>query len=1561
MIKTTNPPIRALGIILMFLLSLGIKAQTPNTALLTWDQEVGCIKYDDDANEIPGNGEAPPQTHVNLFENMMDGNCPRFCEDSMVTFTLQGSTIASVQWQATGGTLQPGSTNNSAAVQWGGSGNGSLTVTITFTDNTVKTYTVCIEKILSPHAEFQIDGPNPYQQVFCANNPISFNNISHDNGGSSLVNYLWDFGDGNFSNAFEPTHTYASGGSYNIRLTVTNSCNCSSTYEYHIKVQDAKPIEITCLNVTCEYSHETYTASDSCGSGDWEVVGGSIVGGGSGSTSVSVVWDQVDPEDGFGYISYRSHCGCPHWTTVKIPVVLHRAIIKGPHVICQGKQGKFTLPQWPTTDFKWTIDGDPNHPMLVFTDQRNEVMVDALSPGSYVITADYHNTLLGSDACRGTTKFHFNVEENVSILSKEPRTVCIGATNNFASSNGQPVNWQISLNNTIVHTANAVSTSYTFNTGGTYVVTANNNGCISDPVVVNVIPTPVITGSISGPNKVCLNVPYLYSISENEPGAIYVWSATGGTIIGSNAGTEVAAMFTSSGGAVHVVKQYVKNGVICQSDAVSYKVSQVVVSPTIVNNEGLSQFCASDSYTFTADFGGVEVDHMEWQIVGTPPGAPETTNFGSIIGGIHGTTVTVGINEITGGVINGELRLKVTKCGNPYTFTYPINLLQLPNLSFVTDKNEYCPGSNAAITITAGPASGNFKVFINGNQVGAPIGYLINVPVSVPGLFSNPTDNNVQQNLTIEYDGVCKFNPKASKSVIVFPETRVTLSSPQQSKRICPGIETKLYATVSIGITQTTEFYWYNIISPTPVASGIGLPFDQYIVTTPGTYYVKVIDKNGCEAISDTVTYVGCSDPDPGPGDGGPIGTPCGTDPNPGLTLTATMTGCNTFTANLTGLTSGTIRWYGSEHISTSSTGTMATYTASELGFHWIKVEVDYGSCSTVREVMVTNYYEAGLKAKVSCDVNGNYTVILENNSRVHNPGAISINYGYFEGMNSLGTGPGSITLPSVAPGIHTYTIKVSSPNLPAGVICEKSITLNLPAKPNVNFTITPTTYCSEDPVLLQIQDFNQLNTYEWEFGGTSFKTNQQNTLINFADGGPKSITLKATGPYGCEYITATPVIIQINKAEFFGDLNATTLDFCEGTAVTPLQFNANAGTVTPSDAIWMRDNVQVATGLTFTPTESGSYWPVLIDPNHGCKFYGMAVSPVIVTVRKPPFASINGNTSVCYGESTTLAGIYTDPAVQHRWTGPSLPAGYNNWVTGATNLTLTLSGLAAGNHTYTFETRHPSDPNCVNSFNAIVVFHPQLTTPSIGYNVVNCQPYTLQLTASGPAAGTYTWSNGMVGQTIQVTHGGAYSVTYTAPTGCSVTAQVQAPHNPERSLWIVPQGCYKICANLNPYLLAPLGVYQQYRWFVNGSIAQMGNNTFVPNKMVNQSGDYQLAITQFGCTFYSNKPHIDLSYGCRAGSKPSQVNEVTTPAQLTVSPNPATEVAVAAFNVGSQYQNATAIAVYDVTGVQRLQQKVSGKQGEVQLNVGYLPAGTYLVNLQADGVNIAQQKLIKR
>ncbi len=49
----------------------------------------------------------------------------------------------------------------------------------------------------------------------CANVPVQFNNTSA--GGTS---YFWNFGDGNTSTLANPTHTYAAGGTYNVKLAI---------------------------------------------------------------------------------------------------------------------------------------------------------------------------------------------------------------------------------------------------------------------------------------------------------------------------------------------------------------------------------------------------------------------------------------------------------------------------------------------------------------------------------------------------------------------------------------------------------------------------------------------------------------------------------------------------------------------------------------------------------------------------------------------------------------------------------------------------------------------------------------------------------------------------------------------------------------------------------------------------------------------------------------------------------------------------------------------------------------------------------------------------------------------------------------------------------------------------------------------------------------------------------------------------------------------------------------------------------------------------------------------
>ena len=56
------------------------------------------------------------------------------------------------------------------------------------------------------------------------------------------MSYLWDFGDGSTSTAFEPTHTYAELGYYTVTLTVTDGWGASSTASYGVQVTNTPPV-----------------------------------------------------------------------------------------------------------------------------------------------------------------------------------------------------------------------------------------------------------------------------------------------------------------------------------------------------------------------------------------------------------------------------------------------------------------------------------------------------------------------------------------------------------------------------------------------------------------------------------------------------------------------------------------------------------------------------------------------------------------------------------------------------------------------------------------------------------------------------------------------------------------------------------------------------------------------------------------------------------------------------------------------------------------------------------------------------------------------------------------------------------------------------------------------------------------------------------------------------------------------------------------------------------------------------------------------------------------------
>lgn len=1379
--------------------------------------------------------------------------CLIACKNSTIEYNLNENYVSyyaeyieSVKWTIiSGGTLanNPTAPHHPGIINWGNSSYGGILIKITFNNNfPPQHFWFCVRLVNGPTAAFEIFSPGDNE--FCQGSSILFDNQS--TGMSNRTTYLWDFGDDNFSTEFEPEHAYDLPGTYEVTLTVTNRCGCSSTITHEVTVTAGESQIIWCPGVVIENAQATYHVIEACG-GDWIVDGGTILSGGDGFDFVEVEWDDVDPVEGFGYVSYRSSCECSAWTTVKIPVITSDSVIQGDAVICMGEQKLYSLPQWPSTQFSWTTSGGISIP----TNQRNEILIEGETPGTYTLSCTYYNTLL-------------NYGDTVDITITVSKEVVIEGPTDFCSNSGVktytnteniPLNWVLTHNGTTITSYNGINFNHNFTSGGTYMLTASalDTGCFGDPIAINVTPTPETpTGTIIGSKMVCTGVSYQYSYENNEPDTILAWETTGTAAIqGANTGNSVNIVFSGTGPYEVKVKRRSLVNLDCESGWLTETITIVDEDLfDIVNDDDEYIFCPSSETSFTADLGGFLSDDIKWEIL--------PANFGNIIGGVNGQQVTVNWNEISDSP-NGTLRMTVTYCGLTEVVDKPVSLYQLPGISMLP-LDDVCPGDeNITVTVNTTnleSAESVYLIFQFENQDPLPPVAINELSpgsstYTIPNGFTNSGASNISQGLTVTIDYDCLYNPSATINAIVFPETIINIS-PGYDINICNATyDHELISNISTGITLSTGFQWYKDEVAIPGATSENYFINNTNQPVPaGVYYVRVKDDNDCYVNSNNI-YVtqNC-------GSGG--SEECELSFEPDVTLTAEWD-CDVINAQIVfndvPSIPQSIFWVEEGYLLLDGEqGTPnATFTTNVPAAHRVQVVLHYGEgCRVVRHLIITKNYEPKMSIEAVCDINNAaYDVTLHNHSTVFEAGAYTITYSG-PGITGSPTGDSHL-ITGVAPGTYTYTLTITSPGKPS---CSVERTITLGAMPDVDFPLSILEYCSEEVINLFVPNYNPAYTYSWWFEGTHIYASGPTTQINMTPGEDKGITLKAKTAQGCE-IESDEIEVKILAVENFeGEFSETQINACEGDDVPTIFFN-NTGTNSPSEIIWMRGDEVIpgATGNSYTPTESGSYWVLLLDDKE-CENRSMVEQAVNVSIRKRPEISITGMPELCFEETTVLKGNLTDPTLERRWLLDN--AVIHGWST-STPLNLEVEGTSPGNFKYTFEVRPAGDVSCGSTVDFMLKVHYPLIEPELEYTVT-CSPYTVTLSVTNVQTGDYQWSNGANGTSINVTAGGVYQVTYTAPTGCQITADIIAPHNPQEAMWTFPRGCFDICVWDTlpaPYITGPLGTFEGHQWVVNGVIEDSGIDSPIFNLPVNQAGAYQLFIEQDSCDYSSGIAYI--------------------------------------------------------------------------------------------------------
>ncbi|MEM3579656.1 MAG: PKD domain-containing protein [Candidatus Bathyarchaeia archaeon] len=222
-------------------------------------------------------GPPPPQPPFAVFTY-----APTYPEvNEPVTFDASGSYdpdgyIVSYTWNFGDGNI---STTSNPVITHKYVAFGDYPVTLTVTDNSGLTdqETATIHVSQHPVAAFTFSPPDPL-----VHEPVTFDASSSSPDGGVIVNYTWDFGDGNVTTTANPviTHAYSTYGTFTVTLNVTDSEGKWDTVSKQITIEKA-PIADFWWDPFYPQRGETVTFDASVSTPD-------------GGTIVSYAWDFGD-------------------------------------------------------------------------------------------------------------------------------------------------------------------------------------------------------------------------------------------------------------------------------------------------------------------------------------------------------------------------------------------------------------------------------------------------------------------------------------------------------------------------------------------------------------------------------------------------------------------------------------------------------------------------------------------------------------------------------------------------------------------------------------------------------------------------------------------------------------------------------------------------------------------------------------------------------------------------------------------------------------------------------------------------------------------------------------------------------------------------------------------------------------------------------------------------------------------------------------------------------------------------------------------------------------------
>ncbi len=1203
------------------------------------------------------------------------------------------------------------------------------------------------------------------------------------------ITYQWTFGDAasganNTSTAQNPTHTYASNGTYNVRLQITTaSCNGDTTFKVVIKKRAVLafpgPLAAVCRNAN-PVNIAVATHDTASGTGYYYDA--------SGATTSAGMFDPATAGIGTHTIWYvfTTTEGCKDSVSQTITVNngAPKPIVSTPVRFCQND---LSSPLTATAQSGNTLNWYDNSALT--NGSTTAPTPSTSTPGTFL----YYVTQTPASGCEGDTAIitvevtpaisgHTVLGPDQTLCSGTPATP-VGPTGTISGGLGAGTytyQWQQSIDNGNTWTDISGATSITYDPGilaqTTWFrlkVSSGLCGGTSDPAKITIVAPPANTITSTDQN-ICAGSPAALIDANTIPGATFGWeySTDGGSTWNTVSGA-TSEDYTPVN--VTITTRFRRTVVLGPCASISNYITIFVNELAEGNISGPSDICANSttgaSITFvatagTAPFGisytitnpaGVSTTY-------TPSGLANNAVIPVIPVGSAPGLYTITLNSIT----NSN---NCVKSSGLNSITINVNPIPVVTLS-ANPGTTICEGTSVTIT-----ASGAGSYTWNTSATGSSITVS---PTSTTNYDVVGTTNGCSappQSITIT------VNPKPGKPSVATP---------------VPYCQNGAAVAVSATANGSNTLTWFTNNNLTGGSTTAPVPS----TSTAGTLYFYVNQTTAANCTGDTATVTVIVEPSIANNTISAAQTICSG------TAAAALTGSGTPTG---GDGNYTYAWESSTNggpWTVINGATSDTYNPGNLAtttqFRRIVLS---GLCSNTSNFITVTV----VHAITNYDISGDQTVcesqpVAQINGQTP-PGAGPFTYTWesstdnatwtqISGANGINYQPGALTT--------TTYYRRKTENAPCSAV---SNVVTITVNPLANGTISgPASICQYDAASVIFTSsagtapFDVVLTITDPSGATS-------TINQSVNSGGQIAVLPLNSAAGT-YTIAVTSLTNSNGCVRTTGLNSITIDVTATPVITIAPAGpicegktANLSVTGATTYVWSSSaaiNFSATTGsnVAAAPTTAGSYPYTVTGTTNGCNASANATLVMNPTPAKPIVA-----TPVDYCQLGPTTSLQATAA-----TGNTLKWYDNQALTNGVTSAPTPSSANAGTFYYYVTQTNSFGCESDTAVTTIIV-SPGITGNNIAGGETICQGSTPQtpITASGSLSGgngtyTYQWQESTDGGTTWTNISGATNANYSFTTPLNTTTQYRR---------VVSSGlCGSISNEITETVLIGLGNY---------------------------------------------------------------------------------------------------------------------------------------------------------